>query len=106
MKELDKVESVYKKSGFAGTELIDALKELREVFKAAGDPTLTKVTRLTYEHIQANEDFNIDIFEEDREGTDETSFEYFLSLLKDADNKFNREEIQEYKALLWDDLGY
>jgi hypothetical protein len=34
------------------------------------------------------------------------SFDYFLSLLQDPQNKFNREEIQEYKRLLWDDLGY
>lgn len=106
MKELDQVKAAYDKNGLTDGSVIEALKALREVYKAAGDPTLTKVCRLAYEHIEANNDFLIDIFDEEREAGDETSFAYFLSLMTDANNKFNREEIQEYKALLWDDLGY
>ena len=66
---------------------------------------MTRVCRLAYEHIEANKNFTVDVFEEDREEGDQTSFEYFLELIQDSQNKFNREEIQEYKVLLLEDLG-
>ena len=72
---------------------------MREIFKAAESPTLTKVTRLVYEYIQANKNFDIDVFEE-RGEDEETSFEYLLMLMSKADNPLNMEEIQEYKGLL------
>ncbi|MAZ36078.1 MAG: hypothetical protein K0U33_03825 [Bacteroidetes bacterium] len=99
MKELDSVLKIYKKEGFESEKLITALIELREVFKAAGNPTLTKVTRFVYEYIQENKTFDIDVFEE-RSEDDETSFEYLLMLMSKADNPLNLEEIQEYKGLL------
>jgi len=105
MSGMKKVLDAYKKHKFEGSELINAFKELREEFKASEDPTLTKVCRLTYEHIEANQGFNVDVFEEEREAGDQTSFEYFLELIKDPQNKFNREEIQEYKLLLLENLG-
>ncbi|MBD80542.1 MAG: hypothetical protein CL840_16625 [Crocinitomicaceae bacterium] len=104
MSGIDKVVAAYEKHRFEGTELIEALKALREEFKAAEDPTLTKVCRLAYEHIEANSDFIVDVFEEEREEGEQTSFEYFLELVKEPNNKFNREEIQEYKLLLLEDL--
>lgn len=106
MKELESIKKEYGKTGFESGKIPALLMELREVYKSAGDPTLTKISRLAAEHIQANNDFSVDTFEEERSEGDETSFAYFLSLLEDADNKFNREEIQEYKQLLLEDLGY
>lgn len=105
MSKMDNVISAYKKHGFKGSDLIKAFKELREEFKDAEDPTMTRVCRLAYEHIEANKNFTVDVFEEDREEGDQTSFEYFLELIQDSQNKFNREEIQEYKVLLLEDLG-
>lgn len=106
MKMLDDIRKEYKKSGFTNGKVVEQLKELREHYKKIEDPTLTKVTRLMYEHIEENDAFLVDTFEEERGPEDESSFEYLISLLQEADNKFNREEIQEYKALLWEDLGY
>jgi hypothetical protein len=99
LKELEEVFKAYEKHLFDGGHVVEALKKLREVYKLSGDPTLTKVCRLAYEHIEENGDFTVDLLEE-REAGDKPSFAYFLDLLKDADNKFNREEIQEYKQLL------
>lgn len=99
MKELNAVIDIYKKEGFESSNLIDALKELREVYKAMGNPTLTKVTRLVYEYIEENNNFGIDIFE-DRSEEDMTSFEYLLMLMSKFENELNMEEIQEYKMLL------
>jgi hypothetical protein len=99
LEALENVKKAYKKHGFEGGYVVDALKALREGYKSIGDPTLTKVCRLAYEHIEENSDFAVDLFEEREEG-DQPSFEYFLDLLSDPDNKFNREEIQEFKQLL------
>lgn len=99
MKELENVRKVYTKEGFESEALIESMVQLREVFKAAGNPTLTKVTRLVFEHIQEHKQFDIDIFE-DRSDDDETSFEYLLMLMEKPENPLNLEEIQEYKALL------
>ncbi|MCB0479859.1 MAG: hypothetical protein KDC83_00435 [Flavobacteriales bacterium] len=106
MKQLDDVKAEYKKSGLENGKVVELLKVLREQYKEMSDPTLTKVTRLMYEHIEANKAFLVDTFEEERGADEETSFEYLLSIMSDADNKFNREEIQEYKVLLLVDLGY
>ena len=99
MKELDNALKIYKKEGFESEKLITALVELRAVFKAAGNPTLTKVTRFVYEYIQEHKTFDIDVFEE-RSEDDESSFEYLLMLMEKPENPINLEEIQEYKALL------
>lgn len=96
---LKKVKKAYDKYGFEDGHVVEALKVLREYYKETGDPTLTKVCRLAYEHIEENGDFTVDLLEE-REPGDKPSFEYFLDLLIDSGNKFNREEIQEFKQLL------
>jgi hypothetical protein len=108
MKELENVKKIYEKEGFDNEKLPKALMQLREVYKAQGDPTLTKVCRLAAEHIAENEGFlvELELDEEEGEAPIEDHFAYFLSLLNEPNNKFNREEIQEYKKLLWDDLGY
>ena len=105
MKALENVKKEYEKSGFEGGKVVELLKLLREEYLKIEDPTLVKVTRLMYEHIEENNDFLIDTFEEERTEDDETSFAYLLHLMSEANNKFNREEIQEYKLLLIDDLS-
>ncbi|UTW63890.1 hypothetical protein KFE98_07065 [bacterium SCSIO 12741] len=99
MEALDKVVKAYQKNGFEDGQVVEALKALREEFKTIGNPTLTKVCRLAYEHIEENGDFLVDVFPE-RAEDDETSFEYFLQLVGDYSNKFNLSEIQDYKKLL------
>lgn len=98
MNLLEQVTQEYKSNGYS-TQLITLMKELRETFKEAGDPTVTKTLRLAYQHIEENNDFKIDILEE-RTENDQPSFEFFLELLKDPRHEFNREDIQDYKYAL------
>lgn len=102
MELLDKIEKEYTENGFTEA-LIELMVQQRELFLAAGDPLATKATRLAFEYIQENEDFDIEI--EDFDETDEEdSFLYFIQLLRDPQNKYNREELAEYRTILKDEL--
>lgn len=110
---IDKIEADYKKNGFT-TNTIELLKELRLVYRdEIKDPTLTKTCRLCYEFIEnfGHMDLEIMISEADEEEGIEAEyiesddlFTYLLELLRDADNKYNREEINAIKLGLKEHL--
>jgi len=84
--------------------LIDSLKELREIVVEQELPVIAKVLRLTYQHLEAFEDFLVPIPEDeplDEEQEKENikgkeSISYLMNLIKHHDNKFNQEEIRHY----------
>ncbi|MCB0400885.1 MAG: hypothetical protein KDD41_02275 [Flavobacteriales bacterium] len=101
--------------------IIDGLKELRPFALEEQDPTLTKVIRLTYEHLEANNTFNIPLPADEAitetEGDEEAeveliqneiesdedrveSLDYLLSLMLDRNNPTNRQEMFEYRDAL------
>lgn len=111
------------KKGINKAALIKGLQELRPFALEEKDPTLTKVIRLTYEHIENNGTFNIpipadeeiadDLGDDDHEevahlivNTIETdadrveSLNYLLSLMLDRTNSSNREELFVYRDAL------
>lgn len=91
-----------KKNGFKPAKAVEKLKELRERYKELQQPFLVKTCRLAYEHIERNEDFTADLLEE-RAADDTPSFEYFLTLMADISNKYNKEELEEYNAIFLED---
>ena len=115
MSKLESVVSEYKANGFSEA-LIENLKALREEFKAAEDPKITKTLRFVYEYIAENGDFDIELVEEEEddeemdemggedfpepEEDDQPPFEFFLELLAKPNNKFNREDIDRFKVTL------
>ena len=98
--------------------LVKGLKELRPYALEEQDPTLTKVIRLTYEHIEDNKTFNIPLppeeaieVEEGEEAemilneieTDEDrveSLDYLFSLMLDRKNPSNVQDMFEYRDAL------
>ncbi|MBL4593085.1 MAG: hypothetical protein JKX68_04620, partial [Flavobacteriales bacterium] len=59
-KLIEKLQKTLAKDGIKKIDAIsNGLKELRPFALDEQDPTLTKVTRLTYEHIDENKTFNI-----------------------------------------------
>tara|TARA_R110001592_G_scaffold343413_1_gene634056 strand:- start:58 stop:444 length:387 start_codon:yes stop_codon:yes gene_type:complete len=107
------------KSGIVKEQLVKDLKALRPYALAEEDPTLTKVIRLTYEHVENTGTFNIPIpadeaileGEEDVEAEVETmdmedfenkrmSLDYLLSLMLDRDNVTNQQDLCEYRDML------
>lgn len=98
MELLDKILKEYQANGIESEALIELLTQKREEFLAQEDPLATKVTRLAKEYIIENGEFDIQI--EENEDSDVDSFEYLMNLLLDPQNKYNREELAEYRTIL------
>lgn len=104
--------------------IVKDLKDLRPYALEEQDPTLTKVIRLTYEHIEDNKTFNIPLppeegfeveVEEGEEAPEETpmiistietdedrveSLDYLFSLMLDRKNPSNIQDMFEYRDAL------
>ena len=65
LKIIDSIQADVAKSGIVSDNLVKALKELRPLAIQEEDASLTKVIRLTYEHISENGSFNIPIPEDE-----------------------------------------
>lgn len=112
-KLIDSITAGIDKNGIDVEAIVPELKKLREFAKKEADPLVTKVLRLTYEYLEENEgDFDVEAqYEEDEEGNelpleveDNENLSYLLNLLKKADNKYNREEIKDYRTELKESL--
>lgn len=79
-------------------EMIDKMKEMRELFKELEQPTIVKSIRLAYEHIGNHGSLdNLPYWEAEEIEIDaeNSSYDYYLGLLMNPTNKYNREEIKE-----------
>lgn len=114
-KSLNKIQRDLMRNGIIINTLVDDLKELRKIIVEEGNPLLAKVIRLSFEHIEAYESFNIAIPGDDpiegedvpleeegedapqqEETTGQESLDYLLSLMADSSNKVNEIELREY----------
>lgn len=78
-------------------KIVSLMKEIREIVKSVGDPLVVKTIRLAYENIEANNELVVEYLEDQE---DLNNLEYFVDLLKDAQNKYNRDEIEDYMYAL------
>ena len=80
------------------------MRALRELFKQTEQqPTIVKSIRLVYEHIQHHGSLDgLRYWEEEEIELDEQnpSFLYYVDLLTNPSNKYNREEIKELNLQL------
>ena len=112
------------KDGLKMDAIVKGLKELRPYALEEKDPTLTKVTRLTYEHIEANKTFSIPLPPEEAiapeleegeiapeevemilstiESDDDRleSLDYLFSLMLDRENEDNIQDMFAYRDAL------
>ena len=95
---IEDIKKNVEKNGFDPEKVVDQLKDLREMAKEEQDPLLVKAIRLTYEYIEEKGTFNVSFLEE-TEGQ-YGNFFYFLDLVRQSDNKYNREELQELSSVL------
>ncbi len=113
LKLVDKILGDLERNGIIINTLIEDLKALRPYAIEEQDPTLTKVIRLTYEHVEEHKGFNIPIPEDEEieegvelvktEVTDESKLEsltYLVQIMKDAQRKSNRADLIEYRDAL------
>lgn len=104
-------------SGIITNTLIQDLQALRPYAVEEKEPVIAKAIRLTYEHIEAYNTFAIGIPEDEPIEDPEVDFEevpekeaietkpdenlaYLVSLMKDAENRRNLEEIREFNEAL------
>lgn len=88
------------------------IDDLRVIAKEIEDPLVLKTLRFVKEKLAANDGFELEIEadeeEEEEEGVElevpEDQLLYLFQLLVDSDNKYNREEIKQYRAALQEDL--
>lgn len=111
-KLLSKIQRDLKRNGIIINTITEDLKELRPFAVEENNPLLVKVIRLTYEHIESYQTFDVPIpedepvegFEEETEETQSTpqeSLDYLLSLMMNqSKNKLNEIELRDYKEAL------
>lgn len=110
--KLDAIIKMVEKEGVQAPKLIDELKALRVHALEEKDPLVVKVLRLMYEYLGENESFGVEgQFEEDEEGNEypleieeKENLLYLLSLLKNAEQKVNREELKDYRDAMKTEL--
>lgn len=106
-KLLDKIQRDLMRNGIIVNTIVDDLKELRTYAVEDENPLLAKVIRLTYEHIDTYQTFDIPIPEDEpldeneesstsSEVNPEESLDYLLSLMSDATIKNNEMDLREY----------
>jgi len=98
---IQELEEFVKNNDFDVEQITLKLKRIRPEVIKYGDPLVTKVLRLAYEHIEANDAFEISYLEDEVLQEEMDDFGYFIELLKGRDNPRNREELKEYRDLLY-----
>ena len=88
---LKKLISEVENNGISAS-LIAPLQEAREIAKSENDPLITRSLRLLWQHIEANNSFEIPLAEEIESATDNLVF--FISLCVKSDNELNRDELR------------
>lgn len=99
------------RNGIVINTLVEDLKELRPYAVEEEDPLLAKVIRLTYEHIDSYQTFDIPIPDDEPldeneetfsapEINPEESLDYLLSLMSDTSIKNNEMDLREYSRAL------
>lgn len=98
MKQLiDAIKVTLAKEGFEGEKLVNQLKELRKHFiDHLNQPGYVRMIRLAYENIQVNGDYTFEYTEDDGAA----NLDYLLDLLSDYSNKYNKEELIEYRKMM------
>lgn len=110
-KLLDKIHRDLLRNGIVINTIVKDLKELRPYAVEEEDPLLAKVVRLTFEHIESYQTFDIPIPEDEpldeldeeeseTSSTPEESLDYLLSLMSDTSIKNNEMDLREYSRNL------
>ena len=101
---IKKIQKNLDKKGFEADSVIKDLKTLRPYALEEKDPLVTKVIRQAFQYIEENDSFDIEIIvDEDEEGNpikmedanDSNNLQYFLQLLIDSSNEYNRNEMRD-----------
>ncbi|MEI6880241.1 MAG: hypothetical protein EBZ58_08985 [Bacteroidetes bacterium] len=95
---IQSIKKTIAKKDFDAESLVAQLKELREFIKTNLDePGFVRMVRLAYENIEENGTYTFEY----TEGEDpKANLGYLIDLLADYNNKYNREELLEYRKMM------
>lgn len=106
---IEKIQKEISSNKYEIKSIVTDLKNVRELTMENNNPVLTKALRLSFEHLEENKAFLIEIpnddpIDEESEIEKEVystennleSFNYFLSLLVDCSKKNNLLDLKEY----------
>jgi len=107
LKLLNNIQRNLMRNGIIINTIVEDLKELRPYAVEDENPLLAKVIRLTYEHIENYQAFNIPIPEDEpldeneevsasSEFDPQESLDYLLSIMLDTTIKNNQMDLREY----------
>ncbi len=107
-KSLKELKKIIAKDGVT-TAIVDQLKALRVLVVDENQPLLAKTTRLIFQHIEANDTFNVAIPDDEpiegfeKEETDDEinaveSLDYLFSNMENYDKKMNEADIRGFVA--------
>ncbi len=112
-KLIDKIQRELLRNGLITNTIVEDLKQLRPYAIEEENPLLAKVIRLTFEHIEENDSFEIPIPEDEpldneledtndgaSEASPQESLDYLLSLMHDTTIKNNVIDLREYSRAL------
>ena len=112
-KLIDKIQRDLLRNGLITNTIVEDLKQLRPYAIEEENPLLAKVIRLTFEHIEENDSFEIpipddeplddeqeDITDTESESSPQESLDYLLSLMHDTTIKNNVIDLREYSRAL------
>tara|TARA_R100000935_G_scaffold34531_1_gene55177 strand:- start:1014 stop:1382 length:369 start_codon:yes stop_codon:yes gene_type:complete len=110
-KLIDKIQRDLMRNGLITNTIVADLKQLRPYAIEEENPLLAKVIRLTFEHIEENNSFEIPIPDDepldeehedniDSESSPQESLDYLLSLMHDTTIKNNVIDLREYSRAL------
>lgn len=97
-KPIEAIRQMYLDQNGFSEPMVDKMKALRQMYIELEQPTLVKSVRLVYEYAESKDwTFSLAAWEEEN---DISSLEYYLDLLTNPGNKYNREEIRELNDYL------
>lgn len=95
---IQSIKKTIAKKDFDAESLVAQLKELREFIKTNLDePGFVRMVRLAYENIEENGTYTFEYTEGD---DPKANLGYLIDLLADYNNKYNREELMEYRKMM------
>jgi hypothetical protein len=95
-KELDKLIADIEKKGIDTANNIPAIQKIREYALKEEDPLVTRALRLAWQHLEGNDNFELNyLLEEDENATPVDNLLYLLSLCRKSENTYNRDELRE-----------
>jgi len=110
-KLIDKIQRDLMRNGLVINTLVEDLKQLRPFAIEEENPLLAKVIRLTFEHVESTNSFEIPIPDDEPledneeeatadESSPQESLDYLLSLMHDTTIKNNVMDLREYSSAL------